>query len=72
MVKANFTFNYSIYLYVMCGLWYIIKLFWEKTDLTLCNCGATTLNLKLVVDWCMHQCVTPQKIAEVTLNTFVG
>ena len=43
MVKANFTFNYFIYLYVMCGLTYIIKIFWEKTDLAMCNCGAATV-----------------------------
>ena len=47
MVKANFTFTYYIYLYVMCGLRYIIKLFWEKTDLAMCNCRAATLNISL-------------------------
>ena len=26
----------------MCGLTYIIKIFWEKTDLAICNCGAAT------------------------------
>ena len=44
LVKANFTYNYLMYLFVMCGLRYIMKLFWEKTDLALCNCGAATLS----------------------------
>jgi len=44
LVKANFTFYYFISLLVLCGLKYIIKLFWKKTDLVMCNCGAATLS----------------------------
>ena len=32
-----------MYLCVMCGLRYIIKLFWGKADLEMCNCGAAPL-----------------------------
>ena len=37
MVKANSTLNYCIYLYLMSGLTYIMKIFWEQTDLAICN-----------------------------------
>jgi hypothetical protein len=28
----------------MCGWTYLIKIFWEKTDLAICNCGASVYN----------------------------
>ena len=55
MVKANLTFNIFIYLYVICGLRYIIKIFWEKTDLAICNSGAATLSKITATCWCYKE-----------------
>ena len=30
----------------MCGLRYIIKIYWDKTEFAICNCRAATLNIK--------------------------
>ena len=51
MVKANFTFNYYIYLYLMCGLKYIITIFWGIRDLAMCNCGAANIYIDTLSRW---------------------
>ena len=47
LVKANFTLKYFISLNELCGLKYIIELFWKK-DLVICICGAATLNERII------------------------